>query len=69
MSTRQAVLRVGMHCEGCSARISQVLEGSSGIRSLNPDLSSGSLRVEYYPEKISVEDLKKAISDLGYSVE
>lgn len=57
----------GMHCASCSARVEKSLSTLSGIISANVNLPLEEASVDYDDAKLSLEDIKKTIADLGFS--
>lgn len=68
MEEKKTKLRVNMHCEGCSKKISDTLMGSGGIIEVLPDLGNQKVTVLYDHEKTDISHIKKIIEDLGYTV-
>jgi periplasmic mercuric ion binding protein len=58
---------VGMHCEACKARIEKAVPLEKGVKDLQVDLEKKEVTVIYKPNKTTVEKLKKAIEELGYT--
>jgi copper chaperone CopZ len=58
---------VGMHCEGCKARIEKAIPMEKGVKDINVNLEKKEVTVFYKPGKTTVDKLKKAIEELGYS--
>ena len=58
----------GMHCGSCAMGIQMLLQNTDGVLESSADYDSKSGEVEYDEEKISFDDMKKAIADLGYRV-
>ncbi|MCH8741668.1 heavy-metal-associated domain-containing protein [Patescibacteria group bacterium] len=56
----------GMHCGSCAAGIKMVLDNTDGVLSASADWDSKNGEVEYDEEKIKLEDILKAIGELGY---
>ena len=56
----------GMHCGSCAAGIKMVLDSTDGVSDASADWDSKSGEVEYDDEKIKIEDIFKAIEELGY---
>ena len=66
----KTILKIkGMHCASCSALIEMALKNEKGIKSGNVNLATEKAYVEYDPEKITLEEVKKAIEKTGYKVE
>ena len=69
-SKREAVtFHVGMHCASCQERIEKAIPMEKGVKDLKVDLDKKEVTVIYNPTKTTVEKLKKAIEELGYSCE
>lgn len=56
----------GMHCGSCAAGIKMILDNTDGVLNASADWDSKSGEVEYDEEKIKLEDILKAIKELGY---
>lgn len=55
----------GMTCAACQANVQKAVE-KLGVDSVNVNLISESMTVNYDPSKISKEDIIKAVVDIGY---
>jgi len=58
---------VGMHCAACKDRIEKFIPLEKGVKDLKVDLEKKEVTVIYKPNKTTLEKLKKAIEELGYS--
>jgi Cu+-exporting ATPase len=58
----------GMTCATCAVTIEKSLQGVEGVKSADVNLGLERVVVEYDPRKAKLADLKKAISEAGYSV-
>lgn len=56
----------GMHCEGCSNRLTNVLENLDGVTSVNVSLEEKRAELEIDENEISIEEIKDEISDAGF---
>lgn len=56
----------GMDCASCAAVIEHDLKKKKGISSANVNYATEKAHIEFDPEQIKVEDIKKNIKDLGY---
>ena len=56
----------GMHCGSCAAGIKMVLDSTDGVLNASADWDSKSGEVEYDEEKVKLDDIFKAIEELGY---
>ncbi|MBD3388346.1 MAG: heavy metal translocating P-type ATPase [Candidatus Altiarchaeales archaeon] len=59
----------GMHCAGCAANIEKALKKLDGISSANVNYASEKAYVEFDPDKVGGEDIRKRVEDAGYDVE
>lgn len=59
---------IGMACSACSANVERKLNSLNGIRSASVSLPGRSALVEYDPQLISLEDMKREISGIGYDM-
>lgn len=58
----------GMHCEGCSKRLTKVLSNIEGVNAVEVSLENKLAKIEYDEEIAKVEDFKEAIEDAGFEV-
>lgn len=56
-----------MHCESCALLIEEVLAEQVGVRRATVDLAGARARVEYDPDRLTVDDLTGAVTEIGYS--
>ena len=56
----------GMHCEGCSNRLTRVLKNLDGVNSANVSLENNEADIEYDENTLNTEEIKEAISDAGF---
>ncbi len=59
----------GMSCASCSSTVERGLTSLDGVSSADVNFASGKATVKYQPDVVGVEDFKKTVADLGYSVE
>jgi Cu+-exporting ATPase len=57
-----------MHCASCAANIEHSLRKTSGVISANVNFATEKLNLEYDPDKVSLEDIKKQMKKIGYEV-
>ncbi|CAD7779012.1 Copper chaperone CopZ [Candidatus Methanoperedenaceae archaeon GB50] len=58
----------GMSCEHCVKRVTKAIESIAGIKDVQVDLKSGEATFDK-PETVSMEEIVKAIKEVGYGVE
>ena len=69
MASERKVLKVsGMSCAACSARIEKSLSSHDGITLVEAIFSSNMVTVEYDPDVISIDDIKRILAKTGYPV-
>ena len=65
---KQTIPVIGMACASCSANVEKKLNSLPGISSAAVSLAGRSALVDYDPEKISLETMKKEINGIGYDL-
>ncbi len=58
----------GMHCEGCSKRLTKVLNNVEGVNFAEVSLENKLAKIEYDENIAKLEDLEEAITDAGFEV-
>jgi mercuric ion binding protein len=56
----------GMTCAACVSRVKKSLRSLEGVTEVSVSLENRNTKVRYSSEKISPEQIAKAIDDLGY---
>lgn len=70
MKKQQATFRIpDIHCEGCTTRLTNVLERVEGVQSAHVSLEGKRAEVEYDANATREEDLRGAVERAGYTVE
>ena len=59
---------IGMACSVCAANVERKLNSLEGINSTTVSLAGRTALVDYDPEKITLEDMKREISNAGYDL-
>ena len=59
---------IGMACSVCSTNVEKKLRSLKGINSASVSLASRTVLVDYNPDIISLEDMKREISNAGYDL-
>ena len=57
-----------MHCEGCSKRLTKVLNNVEGVNMAEVSLENRLAKVEYDENVAKIEDFYEAIKDAGFEV-
>lgn len=58
----------GMHCEGCSTRLTKVLKLVDGVKNAEVSLENKLAGIEYDETIAKLEDFYEAIEDAGFEV-
>ncbi len=58
-----------LSCPDCAKKIETILNKQEGVEKASVHFTTSKAKVDYDEDKISIEDMKKAISTTGYSVE
>lgn len=58
----------GMHCEGCSKRLTKVLSNVKGANTVEVSLEKKLADIEYDETIAKLEDFYEAIEDAGFEV-
>ena len=69
MAIKTELLINGMHCASCAVNIERALKKTKGISEANVNFALGVASVAYDPNLITPNEIKKIVSDLGYSAE
>jgi copper chaperone len=56
-----------MNCGHCKAAVEDELNKLSGVKRSNADFEKGTVEVRYDEDRVTIEDLKGAIEEAGYS--
>ena len=66
---REKIKITGMTCPNCEKRIERKLSRTGGVVKASVSLADSTLDVTYEPDKVSRDDIVKAVKDLGYGVQ
>ncbi|WP_457590732.1 heavy metal translocating P-type ATPase [Geoglobus sp.] len=69
MNEKKVRLKVGgMTCASCARNIETAVSSLEGVKKASVNLATETLYLEFDPEKLKIEDVKKAVEEIGYSV-
>lgn len=60
---------MGMTCGGCTSKVTQALKVIPGVADVKVSLSAGEATVQYDEQLTSHEQLKMAVTSVGYGVD
>lgn len=69
LSQSEVVIQTSAECGSCKERLEGKLNYTKGVKYAELDLQTMKLTVGYAPKKISIDQIKKIISDLGYDAD
>lgn len=55
-------------CNVCSSKITEGLKTLNGINDVAVDLKTKMVKVDFNPQDIKAQDIRRKVSDLGYEV-
>ena len=58
----------GMHCATCAINIEESLSQIKDVSKVQVNFGTDTAHVEFDPQKVSINDLEKAVKDVGYDV-
>ncbi|ORX23547.1 heavy metal transporter [Thermoanaerobacterium sp. PSU-2] len=58
----------GLSCPDCSKKIEQALAAQKGVEEAKVIFTTGSIKVKFDDEVITLDDIKKVIKDFGYNI-
>lgn len=56
-----------MVCEGCAQKITAALTALPGVKEVKPQIIQKQVQINYYPEKVKQEDLKRILEKEGFN--
>lgn len=59
---------LNMSCASCAAHVESTLKAQKGITNASVNYATANANIEFSPETINVEDIKKAVQDSGYDL-
>ena len=59
----------GMHCTGCSTRLTKVLNNQDGVEDAKVSLKDAKADVQYDENQIGLDEIKEVIQDAGFEAE
>lgn len=65
---KQTIPVVGMACSACSANVERKLNSLEGITSATVNLAGRSVLIDFDPDKISLETMKREVNNIGYDL-
>ena len=65
---KQTIPVVGMACAACAANVERTLNSLSGVRSAAVSLPNRSALIEYDPDQVSLETMKREVNAVGFDL-
>src|SRR6266545_5073858 len=58
----------GMSCASCVSHVEGALKELSGVSNVVVNLATNKANLSYDPQQVKLEDMRRAVDDVGYSV-
>lgn len=68
MSTTEILAVKGMSCDHCKGTVTKAVKGLDGVNSVDVDVATGRVKVEFDADQVGLEEIKKVITGAGYGV-
>ncbi len=68
-TVEEAKIKTSAECGSCKERIEEKLNYTGGVRFAELDVESKVLTVKYSTKKITLDEIKKILSELGYDAD
>ena len=65
---RKTLPVIGMACSACSANVENKLRSIAGINEASVNLVGRTATIDFDPAQVSLVEIKKQISDIGYDL-
>ena len=66
---KTVVVKSSVICGSCKARVERGLKALDGVDAVVVDLNSKQVKVKYDPNKLSTQQIKLAIANMGYDAD
>jgi copper ion binding protein len=66
---KEQITITGMHCSGCSDRVSKVLNELQGVRSADVSLEDEQATIQFDRDQTGIDQMKEAIEKAGYQAQ
>jgi copper chaperone CopZ len=66
---KTVVIKSSVICGSCKARVERGLTAIEGVEGVTVDLNSKNVKVKYNPDKISEQQIRLAIANMGYDAD
>lgn len=63
------VIKTSVICGSCKMRVEKALQATDGVQAVAVDLDSKNVKVKYDPEKLSENQIRLVIANLGYNAD
>jgi len=68
-TTGKAIIKTSAECGACKERLEGVLNYTKGVKFAELNVAEKTLKIQFNPSKISIEDIRKIISETGYDAD
>jgi len=57
-----------LSCSACTGKITEDLKTLKGIKNIDTDLKSQMVKIDYNPDEINPQEIKKQIYQMGFEI-
>ncbi len=68
-TTGKATIQTSAECGSCKTRLEETLNYTKGVKFAELNLVDKKITVHFNPKKISLEEIKKVVSETGYDAD
>ena len=68
-TTKEVKIKTSANCETCKALIEKAVRKLDGVDKVNLDINTKILTVNYYPNKLNIGKIRKAVNKAGYDAD
>jgi copper chaperone CopZ len=69
LKTGVVTIQTSAVCEQCKARIEKALKATDGVIAANLNLDNKKIKVKFYSDKISADQIRTVIANTGYDAD
>lgn len=68
--TKETTLTIpAIHCESCVRTVERTLKGLAGVQVAGVDVATKRVRVQFEGPSVSLEQIREALDEVGFSAE
>lgn len=63
------VIQSNPNCDMCVVKLEGNINEMKGVRTVRVNLNSGAINIKYAPDKVSLDEIRKKVTSLGYDAD